>query len=172
MKTSKIMLAAVMAGSVTVLAGCGGPEVVNDPSGQGISQENTTTAYKNTSEGYTLNYPKVWQSQVSPEDSLDWNGKSLPADNVVVFNYTPAKGGSPEPLIALAVYQQSDLDKLENAQQDNPEFKKPTVIASQGDKVLVAYSRGSNPYSLTSADGQAFSVRALTPEQLKSAVVW
>ncbi|MGJ8513315.1 hypothetical protein [Carnimonas bestiolae] len=171
MKISNLMIAATMAGSVALLAGCGGPEVVNDPTGQGIDQTQTITAYKNTTEGYTLNYPDVWHSHVSPEDTLDWGGSDLPAENVVVFNYTPAKpGAKPEPLVALAVYDQSQLSQLEKSGGDG--YHKPDVIATKDGKALVAYNRGANPYELTSEDGQQFSARAISTDQLKNAISW
>ncbi|WP_025733018.1 hypothetical protein [Carnimonas nigrificans] len=171
MKISNVMIAATLAGSVALLAGCGGPEVVSDPNGQGIAQTQTITAYKNTTEGYTLNYPDVWHSLVSPEDTLDWGGNDLPAENVVVFNYTPAKpGAKPEPLVALAVYDQDQISQLEK--NNGSGHHQPDVLATKDGKVLVAYSRGANPYDLRSEDGQQFSARALSTDQLKNAVSW
>lgn len=170
MKSSKILLVAALAGSVSVLAGCGGPEVVNDPSGAGISQTQKITAYQNTTEGYTLRYPASWQSDVTPKDTLDWDSGSLAAENVVVFNYTPASG-NPEPLLALAVYPQDQLDKMQQ-KPGTTIYSVPQVLATKGDKVLVAFLRGTNPYPLSSAEGQAFALRALNSQQLKEAISW
>jgi|GEM_PF-4693591 len=170
MNVSKIVLAAALAGSVTVMAGCSSPQVVNDPDGAGLSQTQKVTAYQNSTEGYTLKYPTAWQSNVAPEDTLDWDSQQLNAENVVVFNYTPSNG-KPEALLALAVYPQDQLSQLQQ-KPGTTLYSAPQVIATNGDKVLVAYLRGTNPYSLTSSDGQAFSARALNTQQIKDAINW
>ncbi|WP_027349224.1 hypothetical protein [Halotalea alkalilenta] len=170
LKPTKTILAAAMAGSLAVLSGCSSTPEVQDPNAQAIGQIEPA-AYENTSVGYTLTYPKSWGTQVQPEDTLEWNGKPLPAENVVVFNYQPQQANAqPEPLLVLAVYSRDQLEKL--VTEVGGDFVQPIVLGTKEDKVLTAYQRGANPYPPASTDGQQFAARLLSPEQLQSAISW
>ncbi|WP_121172179.1 hypothetical protein [Kushneria sinocarnis] len=157
-------------GSILALSGCASD---SNQSTQGDNASAAMTApqhqqYRNTSEGYTLTYPEQWDTNVIEQDSAQWMGQTLPAENVAMFHYKNYESdGAPQPLTALAVYTQQQWEQLKS--QSRP---LPPVMARKGDRILAAYIASSNPYDPESANGQAFARRVPAPDDLRSAISW
>ncbi|OHV11883.1 hypothetical protein [Kushneria phosphatilytica] len=158
------------AGSMIALSGCAGSstqtEQNNEPTAAITAPQHQQ--YRNTSEGYTLTYPQQWQNDVIERDSAEWMGQTLSAENVAMFYYKDyASDGTPQPLVALAVYTQAQWDQLKSQSQPLP-----PIMARKDDRILAAYIASANPYDPTSSNGQAFARKVPTPDQLSSAISW